>query len=267
MLRKAPNSGADVVTFDLEDAIAPSRKAEARNAVHEVLSDPAFDPDCEVCVRVNPVGTVIKDDIRALASGDIRLDAVMLPKAKSGSDVTVLAQSLREYGLDLPVIAIIESAVGVLNAPDVAAAAPTTAVAFGAEDYAADIGATRTDESVEVLYAREYVVTAAAAADVDAVDTLYTDFKDDVGLREDAAFSVQLGFDGKLAIHPQQVETINDAFIPPAADIEWAKKVMMAKTDANVEDQGVFSVNGEMIDAPLIKQAERILKYANDKNE
>lgn len=263
MLRKAPSSGADVVTFDLEDAVAPERKAEARETVRGVLADPDFDPDCEVCVRVNPVGTVADDDVRALAGDDVRLDAVMLPKPESGDDVDTLARLLREHDVDAAVIAIVESAAGVLDAPAIAAADATAAVAFGAEDYAADVGATRTGEGTEVLYARERVVAAAAAAGVDAIDTLHTDFEDAGGLRDDAAFSVQLGFDGKLAIHPRQVAPINDAFSPDPADVAWARDVLAEKADADADDRGVFRVDGEMIDAPLIKQAERILERAD----
>lgn len=267
MLQKAPESGADVVTFDLEDAVAPERKDEARESVHDVLADPEFDPDCEVCVRVNPVGTVADDDVSALTGDDVRLDSVMLPKAESADDIETLSRLLGEHGVDADVIAIVESAAGVLAAPGIAAADATVAVAFGAEDYSADVGATRTDEGVEVLYARERVVAASAAAGVDAIDTLHTDFEDDEGLRDDAAFSVQLGFDGKLAIHPRQISIINDAFAPAPEDIEWAETVVAAKEAADVEGRGVFRVDGEMIDAPLIKQAERILERTDSDSD
>ena len=151
---------------------------------------------------------------------------------------------------------------GVLAAEAIAAADATDALAFGAEDLAADVGATRTDEGTEVLYAREHVVLAASAAGVDAIDTVYTDFSDEAGLREDAAFARRLGYDGKLAIHPAQVGPITEAFTPDPEDVEWAESVLDARDEAEREGRAVFQVDGEMIDAPLIAQAERILDRA-----
>ncbi|MFC7203653.1 HpcH/HpaI aldolase/citrate lyase family protein [Haloferax namakaokahaiae] len=262
LLRKAGGAGADVLVFDLEDAVAPERKAEAREAVNEVLVDPSFDPDAEVTVRVNP-GEMGLEDVSAICA-DHPPDALVVPKASSAEDCDCVADAAGEVGADCPVIAIIESAAGVLAAPEVAAAEATTAIIFGAEDFSADVGATRTPEGTEVLYARERVVVAAAAANVDAIDTLHTDFQDTEGLREDARFGVQLGYDGKLAIHPAQVPVINDAFSPDAEEVEWAKKVLLARDEAAEEGRGVFSVEGEMIDSPLIKQAENILDRADE---
>jgi len=262
MMRKAGTAGADVIIFDLEDAVAPDQKQTARDAVRDVLSDPDFDPDCEVCVRVNPVGVEADEDVRALADVD-RLDSVMLPKAGSSDDVRTLDRLLGEHDVDVPVIVVVESARGVLNAADIAAAASTTAIAFGAEDLSADIGATRTDDGTEVLYAREHVVLAASAAGVDAIDTVYTDIENIDGLSEETKFAAGLGYDGKMAIHPAQVEPINDAFTPADEDIEWARRVLEAKREADEEGRGVFRVDGEMIDAPLIAQAERIVARAD----
>jgi len=132
MLRKAPGTGADVVVFDLEDAVAPGRKDEAREAVRAVLVDPAFDPDCEVCVRVNPVGAGAGDDVEAVFARDAGADAVMLPKAAAADDATTLARLLDEHDSDPPVLALVESARGVLNAAEIPAANPTDALVFGA---------------------------------------------------------------------------------------------------------------------------------------
>lgn len=265
MLRKAPEAGADAIVFDLEDAVAPQRKDEARAAVREVLSDPAFDPDCEVCLRVNPIGVAAGDDLAGVIGGDgeaIRLDGVVLPKTESGDDVKSLARRLRERDVRVPVLALIESARGVLAAEEIADAAPTDALVFGAEDLSADVGATRTREGTEVLYARQRVVIAAAANDCTAIDTVFTDFGDTEGLREEAAFAVRLGYDGKMAIHPSQVEPINEAFTPDEEEIEWADAVMAGKRAADAEGRGVFEVDGQMIDAPLIARAQRILGRA-----
>lgn len=262
LARKAPSSGADVVVLDLEDAVAPGTKDAARDAVHEVLTDPEFDPDCEVCVRVNPTGIAADDDLDTILAGNPRLDSVMLPKVASPEDVRTLGSLLAEHGSDLPVVALIESASGVLAAEEIAAVERTDAVAFGAEDLAADIGATRTESGREVLHAREHVVLAASAAGVDAIDTIVADFEDREHLAADTTLAIELGYDGKMAIHPSQVTVINDAFTPDPDRIEWARRVLEAKDRAEEAGDGVFSVDGEMIDAPLIAQAERVLERA-----
>ncbi|MEM4781543.1 MAG: CoA ester lyase [Halalkalicoccus sp.] len=257
LLRKAPRYGSDVLVFDLEDAVSPERKAEARKAVAEALSDPAFDPDGEVCVRVTPE---FEADLTVLENA--RLDSLMLPKVTGPATVEAVDEAAREYGDRLPVLALIESATGVLAAPAIAAHDATDALVFGAEDLAADVGATRTPEGTEVLYARERVVIAASAADCEAIDTVYTDIEDRAGLAAETRFAIELGYDGKMAIHPEQVKPINDAFTPDPEEIAWAQKVLDAAERAENENRGVFRVDGEMIDAPLIAQAERIRERA-----
>ncbi|MDZ5810153.1 CoA ester lyase [Halorubrum sp. AD140] len=271
LMRKAPDAGADVLCFDLEDAVAPARRGEARAAVRGVLGDPDFDPDAEVCVRLTETDPTA--DLDALvgrgsestpdaAEGRPRLDAVMLPKVEDADRVSTVAALCADRGLDPAVFALVETAGGVLAAREVSEADATDALVFGAEDLAADLGATRTDEGTEVLYAREHVVLAASAADVDALDTVYTDFSDTEGLREETAFARTLGYDGKLAIHPAQVAPINEAFTPGRDELEWARAVLDARDEAAREGRAVFEVDGEMIDAPLIAQAEQIVERA-----
>ena len=255
-LRKAPDSGADVVVFDLEDAVAPGEKARARETVNDALHE--LDPDCELCVRVNPTGIAADDDL-AVLDGSPRLDSVMLPKVDDADDVETLDRLLAEHDADLPVLALVESAAGVLHAEAIANTRATDAVLFGAEDFAADVGATRTDAGTEVLYAREHVVLAASAA----IDTLYTDYEDTDGLREDTRRGIEMGYDGKMTIHPRQVAVVNDAFTPDEEEIVWAERVVDARDEAADAGKAVFSVDGEMIDAPLIAQAERILARAD----
>ena len=283
MMRKAPSAGADVIVFDLEDAVAPDAKDEARAAVHEVLADPDFSPDCEVCVRVNPTGIAADDDLRGVlggASGDEAtddepsavsaadtLDSVMLPKTEESDDAEILADLLDERDAEVPILALVETAAGILSAESIAGVSQVDALVFGAEDLAADVGATRTDEGTEVLHAREHVLLAASAADVDAIDTVYTDIEDTEGLREETEFAIQLGYDGKMAIHPAQVAPINESFTPDPERVEWAEEVLAAKAEADAEGRGVFRVDGEMIDAPLIAQAERVLAYAEAADE
>ncbi|MFC7186537.1 HpcH/HpaI aldolase/citrate lyase family protein [Halorubrum yunnanense] len=272
LMRKAPATGADVICFDLEDAVAPGRKDEARAAVRGVIADPDFDPDAEACVRLTATDPAA--DLDALVGGDapaapegdadppVRLDAVMLPKVEDADRVEDAAALCADRGLNPAVFALVETAGGVLAAESIADATATDALVFGAEDLAADLGATRTDEGTEVLHAREHAVIAASAADVDALDTVYTDFSDTAGLREETAFALGLGYDGKLAIHPSQVGPINEAFTPDPDEIERASRILDARDEAEREGRGVFSVDGEMIDAPLVAQAERVVERA-----
>jgi len=259
LLRNAPNSGADVLVFDLEDGVAPAEKPAAREAIAAVLGDPDFDPDAEVCLRVNPTGVAADDDLAAVLAGGAP-DSVMVPKVTGAADVETIDRLLDEHGLDAPILALVETAAGVLAAPEIAAAAPTAALVFGGEDLAADIGATRTADGTELLYARQRVVIAASAAGVDAIDTVYTDLEDTDGLGAEARFAARLGFDGKLAVHPDQVGPITDAFTPDPETVAWAERVLAAR-DAH-EGEGVFRVDDEMIDAPLIARAEQVLDRA-----
>ncbi|WP_226042682.1 CoA ester lyase [Natrinema sp. DC36] len=256
LMRKAAESDADVVVFDLEDAVAPADKQCAREAVREVLDD--VESDSEVCVRVNPIGISAAIDLEVVLEGP-NPDSVMLPKTEAAEDVRTVDRLLEERDAEFPVLSLIESAAGVLRADDIATADATDALLFGAEDLAADIGAIRTSEGTEVLYARERTVIAASAAGVDAIDIVFTDYTDVDGLREETTFAAGLGYDGKMAIHPDQVPIINDAFTPDDEDVEWAERVLDAQGQT---DAGVFEVDGEMIDAPLIAQAERIVERA-----
>jgi citrate lyase subunit beta/citryl-CoA lyase len=259
MCRKAPASGADTVVFDLEDAVSPSRKAEARAAVADLLVGESFDPGVEVAVRVGADPTT---DLDALADAD-RLDAVMVPKADAET-VPRVVEALDARDRSLPILALIETATGVLDARDVAATPAVDALCFGAEDLAADLGATRTDEGTEVLYARERVVVAARAAGIEAVDTVFTDLDDHEGLHDETRFAATLGYDGKMVVHPGQVGVVHDALAPDPDEVAWAERVLAARADADRENRGVFEVDGEMIDAPLIARAERLLDRVPD---
>lgn len=258
MMRSALESGADAVVFDLEDAVSPDRKGTAREAVREVLDD-AAGADPEVCVRVESGRATA--DLDAVLGPDARLDAVVCPKVATSGDVEQVGAALCERDSTAGVFALIESARGVLAAAEVAAHDRTEALVFGAEDLAADLGASRTREGTEVLYARQRVVLAASAYDRTAIDTVYTDFGDSEGLRKETREARRLGYDGKLAIHPDQIEPIHDAFRPDPEELEWAERVLEAEREA---EDAVFEVDGEMIDAPLLSRAERIVELAEE---
>jgi citrate lyase subunit beta/citryl-CoA lyase len=260
MMSKSLEGNADVVVFDLEDAVAPEEKEEARETVDEVLNDVPKDAP-EVWVRLNPFDGSAdgRDDLDALTCEP---SCFVVPKTGSTEDVEVVADALAESGSDAGVVPIVESAAGVVNAAEIAGASRVSAVVFGAEDLAADLGATRTEEGDEVVYARQKVAAAATAAGVDAADTLWTDFRDEEGLREDTERGIGLGYDGKLAIHPAQVAVINDAFTPSEERLDWAERVLEAKEKADKQGKGVFEVDGEMVDAPLVEQARTVIERA-----
>ncbi len=261
MLRKAPQAGADTLVFDLEDGVAPDRKQAARETVREALSDPDLDPVAEVCVRVTPPPTT-DDDLSVVLSGG-RPDAVLLPMVDGREDVETLVRLLREQDAgEVPVLALVETARGVLNAPEIADHPKVDAVLLGAEDLAADLGATRTEGGAEVAYARQRVVTAAAAAEVDAVDAVHTDLDDREGLQRATREAAQLGYDGKMVVHPAQVAVVNEAFTPDAERVEWAERVLRAAERADRENRGVFRVDDQMVDAPLVAQAEQVAERA-----
>lgn len=259
LMRKAPHAGADVVVFDLEDAVAPTNKAEARESVRAVVSD--IDPDCELCVRLNPLDDGGRDDLEALREAITAVDSLMLPKVSGPDDVRAVVDILDDED-DIPLLALLETAAGVLAAEDIAAIPAVDTLLLGAEDLSADVGFTRSEEGTEILLARQHVTLAASSHEIDAIDTLYTDFEDTEGLGADTERAVELGFDGKMAIHPTQVPVINEAFTPDEDRIEWAEAVLAARDEARAEGRGVFAVDGEMIDAPLIAQAEDVIERA-----
>lgn len=254
-LDNAAVSDADLIVFDLEDGVAPDRKAAGREAVVDAL---AVDTESEVCVRMNPVGMGGGTDLAALADAPTP-ESLMLPKVSTPGEIETVGQLCTEYGVDCPIIALIETAAGVLAADRIAAVGRTDALIFGAEDLAADLGATRTEAGSEVAYARQQVVLAASAHRVDAIDTHYPEVGDQAGLRAETEQARRLGYDGKLAMHPRQVEIINEAFEPSAEEQAWVRRILAA---VDRQGQGVIEVDGEMVDAPQRRQAERIVDLA-----
>jgi len=263
MMRKAVNSGADAVIFDLEDAVAPAARGEARQAVQETI-DTLDDTTPSISVRLNPVNRDGLQDVdTVIRDGESLPDSVVLPKVDRAETVATLTSHLTDMGAaSVDVIPLIETAAGLVAAEEIAAAPGVVAIAYGDQDYTADIGATVTDEKTESLYARQRVVAAAGAVGVDALDTVYTDIDDTDGLREQTETVIEFGFDGKLAIHPDQVGVINDAFTPDPDEIAWAEKVIAGHKQADEAESGVFTVDGQMIDPPLVDRARTILDRA-----
>ena len=262
-ISKGPQSDADAIIIDLEDAVVPNMKAEARQITVDALRELDFGE--RLClVRVNPAASgLIWDDLSALFAEEIGIDGIVLPKVEFAKDVESVVAWLAKNGRELPIYALIESAMGVINVAQIAASSDWLhGLMLGGEDLVASLEARATAERGELLYARGAVVTAAAAYGLQAIDTVYLNFRDDDGLRHDCATAAQLGFSGKLAIHPRQVAVMNEAFLPSDAEIEWATELLEAFDHRLADSAGVFAFRGEMIDEAIVKRARRIQEQA-----
>lgn len=251
-------SVADIVCADLEDAVAPANKAAARQAVFDALALGSKGTALRA-VRINAPGTPdAKLDLAILAKA--RPDVVVIPKVESVSDVTRVRDALSGTGIRL--VAILETAKGVLAAKEILASPGLVAVCFGAEDLAADVGMRRSLTSDEVAMARQWVVLHARVANLPALDMITPDFKDRERNLREAAESRAWGFAGKMCIHPNQVDAIHEAFKPTAKELAWAAKIVAAVEQEGVAEGGVVVVDGQMVDVPVIRQARRILADA-----
>jgi citrate lyase subunit beta/citryl-CoA lyase len=258
---KAMDAGADAVVLDLEDAVEASRKAEARAAVANWLISSSSAPlKTARFVRVNGVRTAwIDEDLQWLPSVADHIDAVVVPKAESEQDVERVAAAARARR----VIPLLETSRGIVGAAAIAGAnAEIPALLFGAEDLTAELGIPRTLSGEEILVARSQVVLAAATIGADAVDAVFVDFRALDRLRQDAVRARAIGFRGKMAIHPDQVGIINDVFSPTADEVAEAKRLLEAEAAARARGEGAYRVDNQMVDAPVIARAKRLLALA-----
>ena len=262
MIQKGPVLGADAAILDLEDSVSPEQKDAARILVHRALRMINFG-HTEVMVRINPISHSGLIDLAAILPAGP--DAVVVPKCENRTDVLVVENAINEAGLAKPVsiLPMIETAKGILNAYEIASASPMVdAITFGGEDFTRDIGATRTKGGKEIFWGRSLVVIAAKAARVQALDTVFSDLSDEVGLRQDTIEIKEMGFDGRAAIHPSQIEIIHECFTPSENEMEYAVNVVCAAEKARKEGSGVAVVKGKMIDKPIIQRAEKIISFA-----
>jgi len=272
LLPNAGLFGADCLILDLEDSVAPSRKVQARVLARRVLETRRdFFGTSEIVVRINPLaGPFGLDDLAELAG--CLPDAVLLPKCESAADIEALASELDnietaagiEQGRTL-IMAIVETARGVIAAPSIAAASSRiSALCFGAEDFCRDIGARRTAAGSEALTARQNVVIAARSAGVQAHDSVFSDVDDAAGLAAYCAASRALGFDGVGLVHPRQIAAAHAAFDPSPSELDEARRIVTALDDALAQGQGVVSLDGRMVDAPVAARARRLVGLALD---
>jgi len=251
---KAVAAGADIVCIDLEDSVAPERKAEARPQAIEALRTPPG--ASSLAVRINPIqGPEGPLDIAALVKAGANPSYVVVPKVDGVEEIAKVR--LLFGGSAPPIIALIETAVAVEHASAIARnVAPDGMLFFGAMDMSAELGSTLDWEPL--IFVRGRLVQAAATAGIDVLDTPYPDIADEAGGAAEAKRARQFGFAGKAAIHPKHLAGIHAAFTPSAAEIDWAKRVI----EAMAASTGVLQLDGKMIDRPVIRAAERTLAIA-----
>lgn len=265
MLQNADVFGADGVIFDLEDAVNVVEKDNARNLIHYYLEEHSS-LDLEVIVRINGLDTdFYQKDLEMIVSDSI--DSIMLPKARimylEELD-RLLTKIEKEKNLKkkIKIIPIIELAISVLEVDTIASMPRVDGILLGAEDLSSDMEVTRTKEGKEIEYARGRVAMACKAYQIDAIDTPFTDVTDPEGLRKDCLMAQTLGMNAKSAIHPNQVDTINEVFLPTEKLINWALRVQKATKEAEAKGIGVFSLDGKMVDKPVMERANKILVKA-----
>lgn len=266
-IEKAISLQVDSICMDMEDGTAHNRKQKAREVIAKALQELDFGRS-EKLIRINGIGTGLeRDDL------DLTLlhhpDGVVVPKVESVKHLEWLDAQLEAAELahgwelqSLRVLAVIESAQGIINLKEIAAHPRLDALIFGAEDYAASIGATRTKNGMEILFARSQVVLYAKANDLQAIDVVFVNFKDTVNLKIDALLGAQMGFTGKQIIHPNQIIPVQEAYSPSDAEIDYAQRLLAAFEAAEAEGAGAIDFEGKMIDMPLVISARQIIERA-----
>ncbi|QQC48940.1 citrate (pro-3S)-lyase subunit beta [Streptococcus dysgalactiae] len=267
MLRDAPLFGADSVMFDLEDSVSLKEKDTSRALVHFALK--TFDySSVETVVRVNGLDSCGALDIEAVVLSGVNV--IRLPKTETAQDIVdveaVIERVERENGIEVGrtrMMAAIESAEGVLNAREIAKASKRLiGIALGAEDYVTNMKTRRYPDGQELFFARSMILHAARAAGIAAIDTVYSDVNNTEGFQNEVRMIKQLGFDGKSVINPRQIPLVNEIYTPTEKEIDHAKQVIWAIREAESKGSGVISLNGKMVDKPIVERAERVIALA-----
>lgn len=259
---------ADALMFDLEDSVILREKDAARRLVYHALRHPLYQ-DVETIVRVNGLDSAYGlADLEAVVRGGA--DIVRLPKTDTARDVTDIEQEIarieaecgREVG-STGLLAAIESPQGITQAVAIAHASPRLiGLALGAEDYVRNLRTERSADGIELLFARCSILQAARSAGIQAFDTVYSDAGNDAGFLHEAALIKRLGFDGKSLINPRQIELLHNLYAPTQQEVDHAQRVVEAAEASAREGRGVVSLNGKMVDSPVIERARLVLSRA-----
>lgn len=258
----------DCACLDMEDGVALSKKEDARKGIIDALFNVDFGRT-ERLVRINgfETGDLARRDLEAVLASCVLPDGIVIPKVESSTDVLAVSQELDALGdsaRDVRIVCMIESARALLNINAICAAAPERmdAVIFGADDYASNVGATRTKSGEEMEFARNYMLLHAAAYGVASIDMVMIDFHDGAHLRTESEKSFRQGFSGKQVIHPLQIDVVQEAYSPTPEAIAHAAAVVRAHDEHQLKGEGAFEFAGSMIDAPTVKQFELLLAKA-----
>ena len=267
MMADAHIYGPDSIMLDLEDSVSMMEKDTARLLVYNALKTVDYG-DTEMVVRINPLSTPYgKKDIEAVVKAGVHV--IRMPKTETADEVREVEAEIEKVEREIgalgrtKIMAAIESALGVVNAYDIATSSKRMmGIALGAEDYCANLKTQRSKDGDELRLARETIVVAARAAGIDALDTVYSNLNDMETVRREVEFIKTLGFDGKSIINPRQIEVVNEVFTPSEKDIQKAKAIVAAIKEAEKKGSGVISLNGKMIDRPVVIRAERTIALA-----
>ena len=268
MIKDAHIYGADSIMFDLEDSVAVNEKDSARLLVFNALKTLDYE-GVELVVRINSLDSPYGlDDLEAMVRA--QPDIIRLPKTETAQDVidveNEIARIEKEAGIPVgktKMMAAIEGALGVINAYEIAIASKRLmGIAIGAEDFVTDMRTTRSLDGVELLTARSQVLLAARAAKIYAFDTVFSDVNNEEGFINETTLIKQLGFDGKSVINPRQVDPVHKIYTPSEKEIEKSIKIINASEEAKKRGSGVVSLNGKMIDKPIIARAQRAIMLA-----
>ena len=265
MLQNADVFAADAVIFDLEDSVVIDQKDAASELLKQFLTQ-FSDLSMEKIVRINDVDTPFFDhDLKQIVSDQI--DTLMIPKATKKA-IHLIASSLdkieksKKMKKRISLIPIIELAASLIEVDEIASHDRVSGLLLGAEDLATDLEVERTELGNEIFYARSHVIVTAKAHKIDAIDTPYTNTQSQEGLEKDALFAKSLGMNAKACIHPNQIDDVNRIFSPSEKEILYAKKVLLAYEEANLQQKGAFSVDGKMIDKPIIERSKKLIEKA-----
>lgn len=268
MVKDAHIYRSDSVMFDLEDSVSLNEKDAARLLIFNALKTLDYE-GIETVVRINGLDTPFgEDDIKAMVRACP--DIIRIPKAEKPEDIIAVEKIIdreeKAAGVKhgtIKIMAAIESPLGVINAYAIATASKRlVGIALGAEDYVTNMKTKRSPEGIEILYARSAIVTAARAAGIYALDTVYSDINNEEGFIEEVKLIKQLGFDGKSVITPRQITPVHRIYTPEQKEIDFALRVIHAIEEAEEKGSGVISLDGKMVDKPIVDRAERVLTMA-----